>query len=422
MPGVRERGWLKLADGSGWLLEDGRALGFGRLLRRVAATAPRAAVSANDALKRTVYELFDSPPCRAPTLAACDASEPAIARGLALVRRSLASAGLGGPFLERPEAWTGAVDVLERADQWRFEDYVERNAPVLLRGALADWAPVKKWTDAYVRKRCGGARPISVRRATTADVTKRDGKTLFGRPDKANLYDDHTVALADYLDDDPDRPYYAARVDVGRELPELLTDLDAAGPPGGLQSAFGPPMPSNPILYFGRGSDPRGELDGLMLGRGVFARRCRADPSSDTSRAGDNATPTHFDPDENLFCMVDGAKVVTLHHPGDGDCLYPSGDRNAKSVFSLVDPRLDGAEIAARFPKTAAARPLEVTVRKGDMLYIPLGWWHFIRALPGRNMSINYWYRLSAAKTSSDGLLREFERLYVAKRPPRKSP
>ena len=161
MPGVRERGWLKLADGSGWLLEDGRALGFGRLLRRVAATAPRAAVSANDALKRTVYELFDSPPCRAPTLAACDASEPAIARGLALVRRSLASAGLGGPFLERPEAWTGAVDVLERADQWRFEDYVERNAPVLLRGALADWAPVKKWTDAYVRKRCGGARPAT---------------------------------------------------------------------------------------------------------------------------------------------------------------------------------------------------------------------------------------------------------------------
>ena len=56
------------------------------------------------------------------------------------------------------------------------------------------------------------------------------------------------------------------------------------------------------------------------------------------------------------------------------------------------------------------------------MLYIPLGWWHFIRALPGRNMSVNYWYRLSAAKTSSDGLLREFERLYVAKRPPRKSP
>jgi len=144
--------------------------------------------------------------------------------------------------------------------------------------------------------------------------------------------------------------------------------------------------------------------------------------SSDTPRAGDNATPTHFDPDENLFCMVDGAKVVTLHHPGDGDCLYPSGDRNAKSVFSLVDPRLDGAEIAARFPKTADARPLEVTVRTGDMLYIPLGWWHFIRALPGRNMSINYWYRLSGAKTSSDGLLREFERLYVAKRPPRKSP
>ncbi|KAH8067622.1 cupin-like domain-containing protein [Aureococcus anophagefferens] len=340
VPGVRERGWLKLADGSGWL-EDGRAASAGSAARDGAARGGerqrRAEAHGLRALRLAAVPRADARRVR---------RQRARDRGACAARRSLASAGLGGPFLERPEAWTGTVDVLERADQWRFEDYVEKNAPVLLRGALADWAPVKKWTDAYVRK--------------------------------ANLYDDHKVALADYLDDDPDRPYYAARVDVGRELPELLKDLDAAGPPGGLQSAFGPPMPSNPILCFGRGSDPRGELDGLMLGRGV----------------------------------------VTLHHPGDGDCLYPSGDRNAKSVFSLVDPRLDGAEIAARFPKTAGARPLEVTVRKGDMLYIPLGWWHFIRALPGRNMSINHWYPQRRA-TSSDGL-REFARA-VAKRPPRKS-
>ena len=56
-------------------------------------------------------------------------------------------------------------------------------------------------------------------------------------------------------------------------------------------------------------------------------------------------------------------------------------------------------------------------MEKGDVLYIPLGWWHDVRAAPGRNMSVNFWYHLSAEKASSDGLLREFEALYVAKRP-----
>ena len=115
--------------------------------------------------------------------------------------------------------------------------------------------------------------------------------------------------------------------------------------------------------------------------------------------------------------MVDGAKTVVLHHPYDAKFLYPSGDRNAKSVFSMVDPRLDVETLEKTFPDFAKARPVAVTVDKGDVLYIPMGWWHDVRGHPGRNISINFWYRLHDDKISPDGLLQEFEDLYVAKRP-----
>ena len=117
--------------------------------------------------------------------------------------------------------------------------------------------------------------------------------------------------------------------------------------------------------------------------------------------------------------MVAGAKTVVLHHPSDAACLYPSGDRNAKSVFSNVDPRLDAATTAARFPDAAKCRPVIARVEAGDVLYIPNGWWHHVKADPGRNISVNYWYRLHADKVSTDALLAEFGKLYAEKRPAR---
>ena len=177
----------------------------------------------------------------------------------------------------------------------------------------------------------------------------------------------------------------SAQVEIARSLPALLADVGAGGPPGGLAAALGAPVPANPVLYRG---------------------------------CGNQVTPTHFDPDENLLCMVSGAKTVVLRHPADAAFLYPSGDRNANSVFSNVDPRLSRAETAARFPLLAECRPVAVTVRAGDVLYIPTGWWHEITGAPGPNVSVNYWYRLRGDKVAHDALLEEFGRVYAEKRPP----
>ena len=57
------------------------------------------------------------------------------------------------------------------------------------------------------------------------------------------------------------------------------------------------------------------------------------------------------------------------------------------------------------FPALADARPAEVTVRRGDVLYLPCCWWHAVRGSAGRNLSVNYWYQLHEKKVDFNAML-----------------
>ena len=47
----------------------------------------------------------------------------------------------------------------------------------------------------------------------------------------------------------------------------------------------------------------------------------------------------------------------------------------------------------------AAARgPVEVVLHPGDLFYLPVGWWHCVEGSRERNMIVNYWLRVPAAK------------------------
>lgn len=50
-----------------------------------------------------------------------------------------------------------------------------------------------------------------------------------------------------------------------------------------------------------------------------------------------------------------------------------------------------------RFPKLADARGQEAVVGPGDVLYIPIYWWHHVESLMrgGYTVSVNFWYKVS---------------------------
>merc|ERR1712070_563746 len=44
-----------------------------------------------------------------------------------------------------------------------------------------------------------------------------------------------------------------------------------------------------------------------------------------------------------------------------------------------------------RFPKVVDAHFIEALVGPGDVLFLPRFWWHHVHALPGDNVSLNFW-------------------------------
>lgn len=103
-------------------------------------------------------------------------------------------------------------------------------------------------------------------------------------------------------------------------------------------------------------------------------------------------TQSHFDELENFNIALEGRKRFVLAPPGFRE-YYPRsirqgfGDKSQAHDFDDVDPR--------RFPKLAAklAQRRELVLEPGQMLYLPLGWWHQAESLEDMNINVNFWLR-----------------------------
>ena len=99
-------------------------------------------------------------------------------------------------------------------------------------------------------------------------------------------------------------------------------------------------------------------------------------------------TPLHCDYDDNIFAQVWGRKRIFLSPPHHDAFLYPS-EANAILFGSPFDPEAPDFQ---RFPLARQATMIECIVEPGDMLYVPAGWYHQVRALTF-SLSSNRWAR-----------------------------
>ena len=93
-------------------------------------------------------------------------------------------------------------------------------------------------------------------------------------------------------------------------------------------------------------------------------------------------TPLHWDPYENIFCQVVGKKYLRLYPPSESEKLYPR-DKDLMNN-SRIDPPdvLEGATsiYEETFPDFLKAKFQDVVLEPGDLLYLPMGWWHFVKS------------------------------------------
>jgi hypothetical protein len=99
-------------------------------------------------------------------------------------------------------------------------------------------------------------------------------------------------------------------------------------------------------------------------------------------------TPLHCDYDDNIFAQIWGSKRIFLAPPHHDEFLYP---REANPILfgSPFNPEVPDFE---QFPLARQALLVECIVNPGDMLYVPAGWYHQVRALTF-SLSSNRWAR-----------------------------
>ena len=86
-----------------------------------------------------------------------------------------------------------------------------------------------------------------------------------------------------------------------------------------------------------------------------------------------------------MFAQINGRKRVFLVPFEQTPLVYPFIDN---IVNSQVDPENYSYQ---KFPKFISADVMETIVEPGELLFIPRGWWHYLRSLEP-SISINHWF------------------------------
>lgn len=132
-----------------------------------------------------------------------------------------------------------------------------------------------------------------------------------------------------------------------------------------------------------------------------------------------SVTSFHKDHYENLYAVVTGEKTFTLlapcdayrmhlaHYPVATCCdppqglqIVPSPDGEHVRWSPIEDLASDGSneEYKQQYPAyfdPLLPKPFRVTVRAGEVLYLPSLWWHQVEQTAGKDsmvIAVNYWY------------------------------
>uniref|UniRef100_A0A8C4R9F7 Hypoxia inducible factor 1 subunit alpha inhibitor n=1 Tax=Eptatretus burgeri TaxID=7764 RepID=A0A8C4R9F7_EPTBU len=127
-----------------------------------------------------------------------------------------------------------------------------------------------------------------------------------------------------------------------------------------------------------------------------------------------NVTPCHYDEQQNFFAQVKGHKRCILFPPKQFDCLYPYPIHHPCDRQSQVDfdyPDYDN------FPEFRKVSGYETVVGPGDVLYIPMYWWHHIESVMhgGITFSVNFWYKAAPSPKKIEYPLKAFQKVAITR-------
>ncbi|MEL7156374.1 MAG: cupin-like domain-containing protein [Actinomycetota bacterium] len=233
-----------------------------------------------------------------------------------------------------------AVDRRDRLSYRAFvTDYRHPNRPVVVTDAIDHWPALERWHPDFFADRYGD-RDLGLDGCSVGELIGRIRQAEHGP-----------------VDDLP----YLRNVSIDRHFPELRADIS--------------PMPvyvrpnwfENPLVPR---RVARNRTDLFIGGR-------------------DGRFPyLHHDIYHGFAFIFQlfGEKEFFLIPPEQTPLVYPretdNGMTNVSAITDIEHPDLD------RFPLFARATPIRCTIRPGDMLFLPAGWWH-TATMPTASISVS---------------------------------
>jgi hypothetical protein len=204
--------------------------------------------------------------------------------------------------------------------------YVEKNRPVILTDAAKKWPAVGKWTPEFFKYNYG-------------HISKEVNGRVITLAEQAELIKSSTPQ---------DPAPYPYNLEVADHFPELMADLRPQLVFGKMDRGVSPLMPRilmhgtpiHEVFFGGNGSTfPFVHYDALYL--------------------------------HTQITQIHGDKEFVLYHPDDSPYLYPSPvNEKWSQVNNVFEPDLE------KFPLFAKATPYRETLRAGETIFFPCGWWH----------------------------------------------
>ncbi len=211
-----------------------------------------------------------------------------------------------------------------------FDDFYTAGRPVIITGMMDHWPAMNKWSLDYFADRCGNA-----------EVQVQFGRNSNQHYELDKQRHEKTMRFAEYVNlvrtQSPTNDFYMTAYNDSRNRSALASLWNDVPP---MPEYLDPNSVDSGFLWFG----PAGTI-----------------------------TPFHHDLTNNFMAQIIGRKRIVLVPATEIASMY-----NHEHCFTYVDAR---AVDYQRFPDMRRVRPLECVLNPGEILFLPVGCWHFVEGM-----------------------------------------